>query len=105
MSFYVGGVDPPTDPREADLRSSTRSTTTCARPATCHHLAAVVGDFLEVYEPLIEEGADIVSLHLSGGISGTVRSAEQARDQLVERGRRPSGSRSSTPRRCARDSA
>ena len=48
-----------------------------------------VGDFLEVYEPLIEEGADIVSLHLSGGISGTVRSAEQARDQLIERGAAP----------------
>jgi DegV family protein with EDD domain len=45
-----------------------------------------VGDFLRVYEPLIEDGADILSIHLSGGISGTVRSAEQARDALVERG-------------------
>jgi DegV family protein with EDD domain len=45
-----------------------------------------VGDFLAVYEPLIEDGADILSIHLSGGISGTVRSAEQARDALVERG-------------------
>ena len=45
-----------------------------------------VGDFLAVYEPLLERGDDIVSIHLSGGISGTVRSAEQARDALVERG-------------------
>jgi DegV family protein with EDD domain len=45
-----------------------------------------VGDFLEAYEPLLERGDDIVSIHLSGGISGTVRSAEQARDALVERG-------------------
>jgi DegV family protein with EDD domain len=45
-----------------------------------------VGDFLEVYEPLLEAGRDIVSIHLSGGISGTVTAAEQARDQLVERG-------------------
>ena len=45
-----------------------------------------VGDFLAVYEPLVERGDDIVSIHLSGGISGTVRSAEQARDALVERG-------------------
>ena len=44
------------------------------------------GDFLAVYEPLIERGDDIVSIHLSGGISGTVRSAAQARDQLIERG-------------------
>jgi DegV family protein with EDD domain len=45
-----------------------------------------VGDFLAVYEPLVERGDDILSIHLSGGISGTVRAAEQARDLLVERG-------------------
>src|SRR4051794_10500567 len=45
-----------------------------------------VGDFLAVYEPLIEDGADVLSIHLSGGISGTVHAAEQARDALVERG-------------------
>ena len=45
-----------------------------------------VGDFLAVYEPLLERGDDVVSIHLSGGISGTVRAAEQARDALVERG-------------------
>ena len=48
-----------------------------------------VGDFLAVYEPLVEEGADILSIHLSGGISGTVHAAEQARDALVERGVAP----------------
>ena len=47
------------------------------------------GDFLAVYEPLLERGDDIVSIHLSGGISGTVRSAAQARDQLIERGMDP----------------
>ena len=45
-----------------------------------------VGDFLEVYEPLLDAGRDIVSIHLSAGISGTFTAAEQARDQLVERG-------------------
>jgi DegV family protein with EDD domain len=45
-----------------------------------------VGDFLAVYEPLLEEGADVLSIHLSAGISGTCGSAEQAREQLVERG-------------------
>ena len=48
-----------------------------------------VGDFLTVYEPLIEDRADILSIHLSGGISGTVRAAEQARDALLERGVAP----------------
>jgi DegV family protein with EDD domain len=45
-----------------------------------------VGDFLEVYEPLLDDGRDIVSVHLSAGISGTFTAAEQARDQLLERG-------------------
>jgi DegV family protein with EDD domain len=45
-----------------------------------------VGDFLAVYEPLIEAGDDVLSIHLSGGISGTVQAARQARDALVERG-------------------
>jgi DegV family protein with EDD domain len=44
-----------------------------------------IGDFLAVYEPLLDAGSEIVSIHLSGALSGTVRSAEQARDQLGER--------------------
>jgi len=48
-----------------------------------------VGDFLAVYEPLLAEGNDIVSVHLSGGISGTCASASQARDQLIEGGLNP----------------
>ena len=48
-----------------------------------------VGDFLAVYEPLLESGDDVLSIHLSGGISGTVQAAEQARDALVERGVAP----------------
>ena len=41
-----------------------------------------VGDFLAVYEPLLEAGRDVVSVHISGGISGTVEAAKQARDRL-----------------------
>jgi DegV family protein with EDD domain len=44
-----------------------------------------IGDFLAVYEPLLDQGSDIVSIHLSGALSGTVRAAEQARDQLGDR--------------------
>jgi DegV family protein with EDD domain len=47
-----------------------------------------IGDFLAVYEPLLDQGSDIVSIHLSGALSGTVRAAEQARDQLGERAQR-----------------
>jgi DegV family protein with EDD domain len=44
-----------------------------------------IGDFLGVYEPLLDAGDEIVSVHLAGGMSGTVRAAEQARDQLGDR--------------------
>jgi DegV family protein with EDD domain len=45
-----------------------------------------IGDFLAVYQPLLDEGYEIVSIHLAGGMSGTVSAAEQARDQLGRRG-------------------
>jgi len=44
-----------------------------------------VGDFLAAYEPLLDEGRDIVSVHLAAGLSGTYQSALQARDALGER--------------------
>ncbi len=47
-----------------------------------------IGDFLAVYEPLLDRGDDIVSIHLAGGMSGTFRSAEQAREQLGDRAAR-----------------
>jgi DegV family protein with EDD domain len=45
-----------------------------------------VGDFLEVWRPLLDAGDAVLSIHLSGGISGTVGAAEQARDALIEEG-------------------
>src|ERR1700759_2599337 len=47
-----------------------------------------IGDFLGVFEPLPEEGQEVGSMHLGGGMSGTVRSAEQAREQLGSRAER-----------------
>ena len=46
-----------------------------------------VGDFRTVYEPILAEGREIVSIHLSAGISGTCDSARQAREQLIAEGR------------------
>jgi len=73
--------------READITDLadfyTRLSASSEMPSTSQ---PSVGDFLEVYEPLLEAGRDIVSIHLSAGISGTFTAAEQARDQLVERG-------------------
>jgi DegV family protein with EDD domain len=58
---------------------------------TAEHLPTTsqpsVGDFMAVYEPLLAEGADIVSLHISGGVSGTHESARQAAEQLEREGK------------------
>ena len=43
-----------------------------------------IGDFLDVYRTLVDHGYDIVSVHISGGISGTVESARQAKERLAE---------------------
>src|SRR3954469_2772533 len=42
-----------------------------------------IGDFLEVYGALADEGRDVVSVHIAGGISGTVESARQAAEELM----------------------
>jgi DegV family protein with EDD domain len=46
-----------------------------------------VGDFLTVYEPLLAEGRDIVSIHISAGLSGTPEAARQAREALERDGK------------------
>ena len=58
------------------LRTSSEGATT-SQPS--------VGDFSEVYEPLLAESKEIVSIHLSAGISGTCESASQARERLIDR--------------------
>ncbi len=42
-----------------------------------------VGDFVSVYEPLLDGGHEIVSVHISSGISGTCEAANQARERLI----------------------
>ena len=44
-----------------------------------------IGDFLECYEPLAAAGNDIVSVHIAGGISGTIESARQAAQELMSK--------------------
>jgi DegV family protein with EDD domain len=46
-----------------------------------------VGDFIAVYEPLLAQGREIVSIHLAAGISGTYESAVQARERLTAEGK------------------
>ena len=46
-----------------------------------------IGDFIATYEPLLAAGREIVSIHISAGISGTFEAAGQARDRLTEEGK------------------
>jgi len=46
-----------------------------------------IGDFLAVYEPLLAAGREVVSIHISAGISGTFEAAGQARERLIEEGK------------------
>lgn len=46
-----------------------------------------VGDFIGAYEPLLAAGRDVVSIHISAGLSGTAGAATQAADQLAREGK------------------
>ena len=75
---YREGVDITADEFYAMLVKSRQLPTTSA-PS--------VGDFQEVYQRLLEEGHSIVSIHLSGKLSATVRMAQAAADSLNQPGR------------------
>jgi DegV family protein with EDD domain len=46
-----------------------------------------IGDFVSVYGPLLDAGREIVSVHISAGISGTCEAANQARERLTAEGK------------------
>jgi len=46
-----------------------------------------VGDFVTAYEPLLEGGRDVLSVHISEGLSGTAGAARQAAEQLERDGK------------------
>jgi DegV family protein with EDD domain len=48
------------------------------------------GEFLAAWEPLLEEGKEVVTVCISGQLSGTFETAGIARDQLGDRGQRVS---------------
>ena len=83
VSLYVNWEDnsereldmPNFDDFYARLRSADRLPTT-SQPS--------IGDFLDVYGPLVAQGYEVVSVHISGGISGTVEAARQAKERLAE---------------------
>ncbi len=41
-----------------------------------------INDFIDVYKPLVEKGFEIISIHISSGLSGTVSIAEAAAKTL-----------------------
>ena len=61
----------------ARLRASDQGATT-SQPS--------IGDFTSVYEPLLSADREVVSLHISSGISRTYEAARPARRQLIDNG-------------------
>jgi DegV family protein with EDD domain len=61
-----------------ELRSSAKLPTT-SQPS--------IGDFITAFGPLLDRGDDVVSVHLSAGLSGTCDAARQAAEQLEREGR------------------
>jgi fatty acid kinase fatty acid binding subunit len=84
VSLYVNDGD--RQRREADIGDLTAFydglRTAAALPTTSQ---PSIGDFLTVFEPLVQAGRDVVSIHISGGISGTVEAARQAAAELSQR--------------------
>ena len=87
VSLYVNFGGERTE-READLRDydafydelrSAEELPTTSQPS--------IGDFIEVYEPLVADGREVVSVHISGNISGTTEAARQAKEALERDGR------------------
>jgi DegV family protein with EDD domain len=87
VSLYVNFGTDRTE-READIADYTRFYDELRRaeelPTTSQ---PSLGDFIEVYEPLLADGGEVVSIHLSGGLSGTVDSARQAKEALERDGK------------------
>ena len=71
------GIDLQLDEFLSRLRSAPQLPTT-SQPSA--------GDFYEVYKALTADGSEVISIHLSSKLSGTVASACTARDMLPEAG-------------------
>ena len=69
---FKDGIDIKPDEFYGKLVSSSRLPTT-SQPS--------VGDFLSIYDELGKEHKEIVSIHISGKLSGTLKSATQAKAQ------------------------
>ena len=74
---HRGGVDITADEFYQKLQAGGPLPTT-AQPS--------VGDFTEAYQELLDQGHSVISMHVSGKLSGTVNSAEQARAALGDEG-------------------
>ncbi len=72
---YTSGVDITPDEFFLRLRETGESPQT-SQPST--------GDYLKAYQEAAEAGLPIISMHLSGGLSGSIRSATAAKELLPD---------------------
>jgi len=86
VSLYVGW--------DGDLRRESDYTDLDAFYAKLHASQSLpttsqpsVGDFVAAYEPLVQAGRDVLSIHIAGGLSGTCESAREAARLIAQQGR------------------
>jgi DegV family protein with EDD domain len=57
-----------------------------AQQGLTHTSQPAPGVFVETYRRLLEAGKKVIAIHLSSALSGTLRTAELARQQLIDQG-------------------
>jgi len=84
VSLYVGWGDERLPEHEYDLDAFyARLRESDDLPSTSQ---PSVGDFLACFEPLVEAGRDVVSVHIAAGLSGTCESAREAARVVADKG-------------------
>jgi DegV family protein with EDD domain len=87
VSLYVGwGGDLRPEPHYTDLDAFYAQLRESPQLPTTSQPSA--GDFLACYEPLLQSGRDVISIHLAGGLSGTCESAREAARIAADQGHR-----------------
>ncbi|HEX4482177.1 MAG TPA: DegV family protein [Solirubrobacteraceae bacterium] len=89
VSLYVGW--------DGDLRRESDYTDLDAFYAKLHSSTLLpttsqpsVGDFLACYQPIVDSGQDVLSIHIASGLSGTCESAREAARLIAEKDQAPS---------------
>jgi DegV family protein with EDD domain len=84
LYVVLGGDRPVPEVEITDYPAFFEELRTTEKPPTTSQPS--VGDFRAAFEPLLADGGEVVSVHISGGLSGTPEAARQAKEALERDG-------------------